>query len=85
MLYEVITLVKKYTGEYDIAMQYMMDALKIAESIYFEEGMGLCYSILGVIHLNQKRFSKSAYFLLKAAEIFDKNNNTPRLVEIYNT
>lgn len=66
----------RYSGNYDIAVQYYLEALKLAEKTQNLKSMEIAYNGLGISFMHQPNREKLALsYLEKALEIAIKNKN----------
>lgn len=74
-----------YNGNYDEAIKYVYDALRLFEKIPDLKGMGSCYQTIGSIHRQRSDFEKSKEFYEKAITVFQNINNEKDLANTYNS
>ncbi len=71
-------------GEQDIASQYILRGLNLAQKIDKPEILSLAYSELSQIFFKNKDYDKSIEYLNKSAGIYKEINDTPSLIMVYN-
>jgi two-component system, NtrC family, sensor kinase len=72
-----------YFGRYDIALQKLLNAVNIAESIHDDEGQAKAYINIGILYSDQKDTKNAAEYYLKSERISKKINNQPLLILAY--
>jgi len=65
------------------AMQYINEALKIAQNLHDKTGQSECFDFLGKIHHKKVNYDSAIFFYEKALDIRLKNNDQQKAAELY--
>lgn len=70
--YSILGANEKYQGNYEEAIRYHLEAMKIKESNNDENGLCITYNDIGIVYKNMKRFEEALKFYLKSNELARK-------------
>lgn len=72
------------TGNFDMAMDYHLDANRIYTNIQDEAGIAKSFSNIGVIFSDQSHYDKALEYFFKALILQEQNNNTRGMAVLLN-
>lgn len=70
--YSILGANEKYQGNYEEAIRYHLEAMRIKESNKDENGLCITYNDIGIVYKNMKRFEEALKFYLKSNELARK-------------
>ena len=70
--YSLLGVAEKNKGNYDVAITYHLNSLKINEERGDEKAMAISYNDLGVLYKNMKRFDDALKYYMKSNELCRK-------------
>ncbi|GAB1371599.1 hypothetical protein MASR1M45_16610 [Candidatus Kapaibacterium sp.] len=74
--YYQLGVLNSISANYTKSLEYLLNALKLYESINDTKGVGSCLSDIGSLYLYLSDYNESEKYLLKALEINEKNKDT---------
>jgi len=82
--YSILGANEKYQGNYEEAIRYHLEAMRIKENNKDENGLCITYNDIGIVYKNMKRYEEALKFYLKSNELARKLDMGPAISFTYN-